>query len=276
MSRNRYTKKTFGFELFLIGIAAVYAFPLYTLFTLSLKDPQEAAQSPITPPSRLYFDNYFEAWERADLGSALFASTFIAVISVAITIVISAMAGYFLARWTSRWSGMLFATFLIGLIVPFQLALIPLYQLVRDMGLLGSYWSVIIYAVVSNLSLAVFLYTGFLRALGTEYEESAMVDGAGPMRTFWTIVFPLMKPVTGTVIILSAIDAWNAFLVPNLFLSGTGRETIPVAIFSFVGEYAAEWHIVFAGLVIGLAPILLAYLIMQRRMIQGFAGGLKG
>lgn len=276
MSSRSYTKKTFGLEVFLVGIAAIYAFPLYTLFVLSLKSPEEAAESPLSLPSSLYVNNYTEAWGRADLGSALFASGFITVISVAITIILASMAGYFLARWTSRWSGWLFATFLVGLIVPFQLALIPLYQLVRDMGLLGSYWSVIVYSVVSNLSLAVFLYTGFLRALGTEYEESAMVDGAGPLRAFWLIVFPLMKPITGTVIILSAIDAWNAFLVPNLFLSGTGRETIPVAIFSFVGEYAAEWHIVFAGLVIGLAPILLAYLLMQKRMIQGFAGGLKG
>lgn len=276
MSHKRYTKKTFTFEVLLVVVAAIYAFPLYILFTLSLKDPEEAATSPISLPSRFYFDNFTEAWERAGLGSALYASFIITVVSVAIVVVIAAMAGYFLARWTSRWNGWLFATFLIGLIVPFQLALIPLYQLIRDLNLLGSLWSVVIYAVVSNLSLAIFLYTGFLRALGTEYEEAAMVDGAGPLRSFWMIVFPLMKPVTGTVIILSAIDAWNAFLVPNLFLSGTGQETVPVAIFSFVGEYAAEWHIVFAGLVIGLAPILLAYLVMQRRMIQGFAGGLKG
>jgi raffinose/stachyose/melibiose transport system permease protein len=103
-----------------------------------------------------------------------------------------------------------------------------------------------------------------------------MIDGATPLRAFWLVVFPLMKPITGTVLILGAIDVWNAFLVPNLFLSGTGQETIPVAIFSFVGEFASQWHIVFAGLLIGLAPILIAFLAMQQRMIQGFAGGLKG
>jgi raffinose/stachyose/melibiose transport system permease protein len=272
----RYSIRTFGLEVVLIVIAAVYAFPLYTLVVTAFKTPQEAANSPLALPSTLSFSNFVQAWNEADLGSAILNSVIITVVSVAVVVLVSSMAGYFIARWTSRWSGRLLALFLLGLIVPFQLALIPLYQLMRDMHLLGTHWAVIVYGIGSNLSLSIFLYTGFLRSLGSEYEEAAMIDGATPLRAFWLVVFPLMKPITGTVLILGAIDVWNAFLVPNLFLSGTGQETIPVAIFSFVGEFASQWHIVFAGLLIGLAPILIAFLAMQQRMIQGFAGGLKG
>ncbi|GGO65849.1 sugar ABC transporter permease [Microbacterium nanhaiense] len=276
MNTARYSIRTFGLEIAIIVIAAVYAFPLYTLVVTAFKTPQEAANSPLALPSTLSLSNFVQAWNEADLGSAILNSVIITVVSVAVVVLVSSMAGYFIARWTNRWSGRLLALFLLGLIVPFQLALIPLYQLMRDMHLLGTHWAVIVYGIGSNLSLSIFLYTGFLRSLGSEYEEAAMIDGATPLRAFWLVVFPLMKPITGTVLILSAIDVWNAFLVPNLFLSGTGQETIPVAIFSFVGEFASQWHIVFAGLLIGLAPILIAFLAMQQRMIQGFAGGLKG
>nr|WP_184829971.1 carbohydrate ABC transporter permease [Jiangella mangrovi] len=260
----------------MIAIALVFAFPLYVLVVLSLKSPEEAANSPLSLPSALSFDNYTAAWEQADLAPAILSSVVITVVSVAALVVTGALAAYAIARHTSHWSGALFAVFLVGLVVPFQLALIPLYQLVRDAELLGSYWSVILYMVGTELPLTVFLYTGFLRAVPRDYEEAAMIDGASQLRAFRSVVFPLMRPVTGTVIILNAIGCWNAFLVPNLFLSGSGRQTIPVAVYSFVGEFATQWNLVFAGLVIGMAPILLVYLLLQRRMIRGFASGLKG
>ena len=273
---GRYRPATLALEIIMISVALVFAFPLYVLIVLSLKSPAEAAQFPLTPPSTLYLQNFVEAWEQADLAPAILSSVIVTVVSVVAIVVFGSLAAYPLARRTSHWNGRLFAVFLIGLVVPFQLALIPLYQLVRDLDLLGTYWSVILYMVGTGLPLAVFLYVGFLRAVPREYEEAATIDGASPMRTFWSVVFPLMRPVTGTVVILSAIDCWNAFLVPNLFLSGSGNQTIPVAVYSFVGEFVSQWHLVFAGLVIGMAPILLAYLLMQRRVIRGFATGLKG
>ncbi|TCC50338.1 carbohydrate ABC transporter permease [Kribbella pittospori] len=273
---GRYGARSLLVEFVMIAVALVFAFPLYVLVVLSLKSPEEAANSPLSLPSSLYLRNYTEAWAQADLAPAIISSVVITVVSVFALVVLGALAAYTIARRTSRLSGGVFALFLVGLVVPFQLALIPLYQLIRDAGLLGSYWSVILYMVGTELPLTIFLYVGFLRATPVDYEEAAMLDGASPVRAFWSVVFPLMRPVTGTVMILNAIGCWNAFLVPNLFLSGTDHQTIPVAVYSFVGEFVSQWNLVFAGLVIGMAPILVVYLLLQRRMIRGFASGLKG
>ncbi len=123
---------------------------------------------------------------------------------------------------------------------------------------------------------SIFLYTGFLRALPGEYEEAAALDGCGPFGTFWRVVFPLLRPITGTVVILNVIHVWNDFLTPLLYLSGSGQQTIPVALFGFVGQYVSQWNLVFAGLVITVFPILLVYFLLQKSVIQGFSGGLKG
>jgi raffinose/stachyose/melibiose transport system permease protein len=111
--------------------------------------------------------------------------------------------------------------------------------------------------------------------LSCDYEYAAMVDGASHFQAFTRVVFPLLRPVTGTVIILTAVFTWNEFLIPLLYLGGSGSQTIPVAVYSFVGQYVAQWRLVFAGLVIGIAPILIVYFLLQNQMIEGFGGGLK-
>src|SRR3546814_5539452 len=129
---------------------------------------------------------------------------------------------------------------------------LPIYQLMRDLHLLQTPWSVIIFSVGSQLPITVFLYSGFLAVQSREYEEAARVDGANGFQTFSRIVFPLLRPITGTVIILSSIHVWNDFLTPLLYLSGSDARTLTVAIFSFRGEFATQWGIVFAGILIAI------------------------
>lgn len=146
----------------------------------------------------------------------------------------------------------------------------------RDLGLLGSPLSLIIFYSGHLAPFSIFLYTGFLRSLAPEYEEAAAVDGCGIMHTFWRIVFPLLRPITGTVIILNILNVWNDFYTPLLYLSGSPNTTVPVALYSFVGEFVSQWNLVFAGLVISIAPVLIVYFLMQRTIIKGFSSGLKG
>ncbi|WP_255271924.1 carbohydrate ABC transporter permease [Actinomadura madurae] len=143
-------------------------------------------------------------------------------------------------------------------------------------ALLGTLWSLVLFYSGLQVPFAVFLYAGFLRVLPREYEEAALIDGGGPLQVFWRVVFPLLRPVTGTVVILNAIFVWNDFLTPFLYLSGSDQQTIPVAVYGFIGQYVSQWNLVFAGLVIAVLPILIAYFVMQRHIIKGFAGGLKG
>lgn len=272
---TRYTWKLAFVETAMILVALLFAFPIFVLINLSFKaendqsSPLEISQSPT-------FQNYVDAWEKAGLGSALWYSFLIAFLSLIGIVLVSALAAYPLVRLKTRFSGFSYWFILVGLLVPFQVALIPLYQTFRDLGLLGSVWALVLFYTGLQVPFSTFLYVGFLRALPREYEEAAWVDGASKIKAYWLVVFPMLRPVTGTVVILNAIFIWNDFLTPLLYLSGTGVVTIPVALFSFVGQYVSSWPLVFAGMVIGIMPILLAYFLLQKTIIKGFSGGLKG
>ena len=272
---NRYGPRTFAREIAMIAMAVVVVFPLYILVNLSLRDPRDGA-SPVMPTTSPTLRNYADAWRDAGLAGAIVNSVVVTALSVAIIVSISAMAAYPLARVTARWSRWVFLLVMLGLLLPFQLALLPLYQTIRDLHLLGTLWSLVLFYSGLQVPFATFLYVGFLRVLPREYEEAALIDGAGAAQAFWRVVFPLLRPVTGTVVILNAIFIWNDFLTPFLYLSGSDQQTIPVAIFGFLGQYVSQWNLVFAGLVIAMLPILVVYFLLQRHIIKGFAGGLKG
>jgi raffinose/stachyose/melibiose transport system permease protein len=122
---------------------------------------------------------------------------------------------------------------------------------------------------------AIFLYAGFIRAIPKEYEEAALVDGAKPLRIYWSIVFPLLAPVTATVGVITALFVWNDFFTQLVFLAGSVNQTLPVAIYGFVGEFATQWNYVFAGIVLSVIPVLVFFIITQRQLVKGFAGGIK-
>ena len=218
MSR-RYTWRTFGLELALIAFAAMFLFPLYVLVVQALKSPTELAGSPLGLPTRLYLGNFVEAWVAARIGPALLSSVIVTGSSVLLLVAFGALGAYVLARRRSRLSDGMFQLFLLGIILPFQLALIPLYQLIKSWHLLGTYAAMILFHTGGLLPLAIFLFVGFLRNTTRTYEEAARIDGANHLQTFLHVVFPLLRPVTGTVIILSTIIVWNDFFT-SLSFSG--------------------------------------------------------
>ena len=272
---SRYRLSTFGLELLMVAVTVAFAFPLYILVNLSIREPNDFS-SPLSPTTSPTLENFTSAWTQASLGSAFVDSLIVTAASVVVLVLVSALAAYPLARSTARWSRGTFLLVMLGLLLPFQLALLPLYETMRDLDLLGSVWSLVLFYSGLQVPFTIFLYVGFLRALPRDYEEAALLDGCSPLQAFGRVVFPLLRPVTGTVLILNAVFVWNDFLTPLLYLSGSDNQTIPVAIFGFVGQYTSQWQLVFAGLVMGVLPILVVYFLLQRHIIKGFAGGLKG
>ena len=272
---NRYRWPTFGLELTMIAVAAVFAFPLYVLVNISLRRPDDQSSAAV-PTAAPTLRNYSDAWQQAGLAGAIVNSVVVTVVSVLIVILVSSTAAYTLARATAAWSRGVFLLFMLGLLLPFQLALIPLYLTMHDLGLLGTLWSLVLFYSGLQVPFTTFLYVGFIRALPREYEDAGLLDGCSSLQLFGRVVLPLLRPVTGTAAILNAIFIWNDFLTPLLYLSGSSQQTIPVAIYGFVGQYVSNWPLIFAGLVIGVAPVLVVYFLMQRRIIVGFTGGLKG
>jgi raffinose/stachyose/melibiose transport system permease protein len=272
---KRYTWKTLILEGIMLFAGIIFVIPFYILFNLSIKDPREQSSS-LVPASSLKFDNYTDAWVKAELGHAMLTSIVITSISVILIVLISVTAAYPLARMGKKLTNRIYWLFLCGLLIPFQLGLIPMYQTMRDLHLLGSIWSLIIVYVGLQMPFSIFLYCGFIRVLPRDYEEAAWVDGANHFLTFWKVVFPLLRPITSTVLILNVIFIWNDFLSPLLYLSGTSNLTIPLTLFNFVGQWVSDWPLVFAGLVISTIPILALFFSLQKSVMNGFAGGVKG
>jgi raffinose/stachyose/melibiose transport system permease protein len=260
----------------MVALAVAFLFPVYALVTLAFKDPEQIANKPLSLPDPPSVGSFGTAWESASLSSALLNSTLITVASVLVLIVLGSLAAYFLARKAGRLSYSLYILFLVGIILPFQLGMIPLYQLVNNLGLLGTYQGMILFYTGIQLPFTVFLYTGFIRSLPADYTNAALIDGASHLQAFVHVIFPLLRPITGTVLILNAVHIWNDFFTPLLYLGGSGRETIPVRVFAFVNEYTSDYGLVAAGLVLAALPILLIFLVLQRYVIRGFASGLKG
>ena len=272
---NRYRWRTFGLELVMIAVALVVGFPLYVLVNLAVRAPSDTA-SPLAPTASPTLDNFTQAWQQGALGGALANSLLVTAGSVVIVLAVSALAAYPLARVAARWSRWTFLLILLGLVLPFQLAALPLYQTMRDLGLLGSAWALILFYSGLQVPFTTFLYVGFMRSMPREFEDAAVIDGCSPLQAFRFVVFPMLKPVTVTALVLNAVAVWNDFFTPLLYLSGSTQQTMPVAIAGFVGQYVSDWNLIFAALVISTVPVLVVYFALQRSIINGFAGGLKG
>jgi raffinose/stachyose/melibiose transport system permease protein len=277
---RRYTWKTFSRELAFLIFAAIFCIPFYVLVSIALKPNKELlTTSPLSFPSDPAFGNFTTAWKGqagGGLGDAMVNSLVITVCTVLILILLGSLCAYAIARRPSKLSNVLYFLFVLGIVLPFQLGIVPLYVLFRKIDLVGSYIGMIILWVGIAMPITVFLYTGFIRALPRDYEEAAQVDGASTLRTYLRVVFPLLRPVTGTVAILTGLFVWNDFFVSLIFLSGTNRSTLPVAVYGFVGEYFTQYNFVFAAVAIALAPVMIFFLFAQRQLIKGFASGVRG
>lgn len=278
---SAYTIRTAAREASFWVLAAVVLFPIYILISLSLKSPAQASKSPFSVPTHPTLANFEHAWNGGgtgipSIGRSLFNSGVTTLAVVVVLIAVAGPAGYALGRRTGRLSATMSAVFVSGLILPAQLGFIPLFVAMSRSRLTGTRIGLILVYLGLLMPLAVFLYTGFFRKLPREYEEAAAVDGAGPIRTFGYVVLPLMRPISGTVALLTGMQVWNDFFTPLVFTGGTDKVTTPVDVYSFVGQYTTQWNLVFATVVIALGPVVIIYIFFQKYLIRGFESGVRG
>lgn len=279
MGLFRYTSRTFARELMLLALAAIWWIPFYFLVIVSLKpDSDLYTQSAGKLPSRVAWGNYSTAWHGSggsSLSNALRSSLIITIGSVALLVAVGSITAYAVARYKGKLGTVLYFTFVLGIIIPFQLGLIPTYVVLRHLHLTTSYFGMIVLYTGILMPLSVFLFASFVRTLPRDYEEAAYVDGASRLLTFTRVVFPLLRPIAATVAVLASVLIWNDFFLQLVFLAGSANQTVVVAIYSFVGEYSTNWNLVFATVILSIAPILVFYIFAQRRLVRGFTGGIK-
>lgn len=251
--------------------ALITVVPLGIMISAAVKSPAELASNPFGWPQEFQWETFKRAWTEANLTRGMRNSLILTSVSLVLLVVFGASAAYPLARRT-KWTP-LFYFFLSGIMVPFQLAMLPLYRLMKVLHLINTYAGVIFIYVAVSLPMAIFLYTGFIKGVNRELEEAAMVDGAGKLRMFWQIIFPLLKPVTSTVIIMNIMSLWNDFFMALLFLPKKEMRTLQLSIFTFVGQYNSKLHLVMAAVILSMLPMVTVFLLLQQHFIKGMAGG---
>jgi raffinose/stachyose/melibiose transport system permease protein len=276
-TRSNYSPRTLFLEVLALALALLFLAPFYFVIVNSVKSFGDLLVNSASLPKSLHFENYSRVWEITKFPKVFTNSLIITVASNVGLVVISAMAAYRMVRVPSKFNKLLFLGFVSAMVIPFQSVMIPLVRVADWLNLMDSIPGLVICYFGFGVSLNLFLYHGFVKSIPREIEESAVVDGCSPFGVFWRIVFPLLKPMTVTVVLLNSLWIWNDFLLPLLILSSPDLRTIPLATYSFFGQYTKQWDLALAGLVLSVTPIVLFFLAMQRHIIEGItAGSVKG
>ncbi|MCD9025421.1 carbohydrate ABC transporter permease [Cohnella silvisoli] len=270
--------RTWILETILILLAVLFIIPIYYLVVTTFKSPDEATLHPMALPFHFTISNYTEAWKAMNYPRVFMNTAIITVASVTGIILFSAMAAYSLARRTHVVNRAIFYFFLAGMMVPFQMGLVSLFKLVNSLGIMNTLLAVICVNIGGGCIVAIFLFKSFISSsVPIELEEAAYIDGCSEQRTFWLIAFPLLMPVTATVAIITTLNVWNDFLNPLLFLQSRENNVILLEVYRNIGQFSVDWTSLFPMLLLGVAPLMTFYLIMQRYVIKGVAAGaLKG
>ena len=261
----------------LFGVLAIALAPLVLMWMSAFKTRTEISAAPLALPATLQFDNLVQAWTVGRFGEYVGNSIIVTIPVVLGVVLLSAMAGYGFARYRFWGSQVLFYAFLIGLMVPFQSIMIPLYFNIKNLGLLGTYWAMILPAVGLGLPFGIFLMQSFFRGLPRELADSARVDGCNEFQVFWRVLLPLARPAISSLVVFQFMWTWNAYLMPLLLMNQESLRPITLGLMFFQGRYTTNYALISAGVTIVTLPIILVYIIMQRQFLRGLtAGALRG
>jgi len=254
-------------------IAIIFLAPFYFLLVNSVKSLGDIMVNAANWPSMFHWDNYSKAWELTRFPEAFTNSLIITVISNLIIALLSAMAAYRMVRSNTVFNRIVFMIFVSAMVIPFQSIMIPLLQVVGWLNVNNSMVGLILSYLGLGIPLSIFLFHGFVKSIPLEIEEAATVDGASSYGVFARIILPMLKPMLVTVIILNSLWIWNDYLLPSLILQSPELRTIPLATFAFFGQYSKQWDMALPALVLGITPIIIFFLSLQKYIVEGVAAG---
>lgn len=286
----RTASKNIGLELLAIALFLLYLSPFAIVFINAAKPTLQVITDPLSLPNNptQFFENVARIWgdRTVAYASSFTTSVIVTVVSVALIVLITSMAAWVLVRTKTKTSTFIFMMFVGAIIVPFQVVMFPLISwlatIERTLGiagtpfrLLGNYPGIILSYMGFGASLSIFLFHGFIKGVPFELEEAANIDGCSRAGTFFRIIFPILKPISITVMILNGMWIWNDFLLPRMVLRG-GRhdiQTLPLAVAGFVGQYVRQWDLILTATILAMIPIIIAFLFMQKHIIKGMVEG---
>ncbi|AVK50459.1 sugar ABC transporter permease [Clostridium beijerinckii] len=271
-------------EIIGIILALIILSPFILVILNSAKTSADIVISPLSIPNKwgqmltnfknVIHNDSFNYWK------SFFSSLFITIVSLALLSLFSSMTAWVLCRNKRKWSGFIFMLLVAAMVIPFQVVMLPLLSTFRNISnflgiqMLQSYQGVIFAYLGFGGSMSVFILHGFIKGIPRELEEAAWIDGCSPEGTFFRIIFPLLKPVQMTILILNGIWIWNDYLLPSLMLGLNGKiKTLPVAVSAFVGSYVKQWDLILSAAFLAMIPIIILFLFAQKQIIKGIVDG---
>jgi len=274
---RQFAFRFFGHSIFL-AFGIVYMYPFLWMIASSLKTKSEFFKNGLSLfPQQARWNNYAEAWASAKFNIYFSNTLFVSIMSTALIILITSMAGYVLAKKKFPGKSILVGIMLATLFLPRGYTIIPIFEIVKTFNLLNTLWAVIIVNVGTSVVFNTFLFAGYFVTLPKELEDSATLDGANFPQVYLHIAVPFALPIIGTVMLFEFIDSWNSFFIPLVFTLGRPElRTLAVGMYAFVGENSTDWTLLCAAATISLLPILVLFLFLQRIIVNGIAGAIKG
>ncbi|MFB1049855.1 carbohydrate ABC transporter permease [Paraliobacillus sp. JSM ZJ581] len=263
--------------LFLTAFSLLMVYPLYWLITSSFKTNEEFFTQPYAFPTNFTFENFQRAWDVANLGQAMINSTIVTVTATVLTIFLGALTAYVLSRFTFKLKGFLVVFFLLGMLIPVHSTLVPLFTMMNEVGLLDSYWALILPYTAFELPIAIFLTVAYMSTIPKELEEAAFIDGSGYWGIFFKIMLPLSVPALSTVAILAFLRYWNEFVFALVFINDSSLKTLPLSLAIFSDGFSTDYALTMAAMTIAVLPTIVMYLMFQEQIMKGMvAGSVKG
>lgn len=269
--------KRISIYVFCISFSLINLVPVLWMGMNAFKSEQEYSVNPFGLPQEWVWSNFARAWESAGLTTFLVNSVIVTVIATIITVFLGALASYFLTRFDFKILKWLKALFLLGMLIPIHATLVPIFLMMNEVGLFNTRLSLILPYVAFHLPITIFILSGFMSTFPKDIEESAVIDGSGIYRIFWSIILPMTLPAVATVTILNFIYNWNEFLFALVLINDTALKTLPLGLSSFVGIETANYTLQMAALTLALVPTVVVYLILEKQLVNGMtAGAVKG
>jgi raffinose/stachyose/melibiose transport system permease protein len=259
-------------------VTLVWLAPLIVVLFGALKSEADLFEPNglVTPPTDPQFSNFADAWNEGNLARYMLNSTIITAIKVPLGVAVVCLGAYALSRLRWRFATPVFIVFLVGMVLPVQAALIPLQSLLSDLGLLNDYAALITIYIGFGVPFGMLIMRGYFLTIPRALDEAAMIDGAGAFQRFRHVVLPLAWPAIATLVIFDSLFTWNEFILAQLFITDDALRPTQAGLLAFSSQYQQQFGLLNAGILISIAPVLLVYLIFQRRFVSGLAGAVRG
>lgn len=243
----------------------------------SVKTDAEFTLNPQALPTKIHLTNYITAWKKASFGTFTFNSTYNSVITLFLVLIISFVMGYILSRYRFRGRNLIYMILLATMMIPVYALIVPIFIQEKKMGILNTRVSLIPIYIAMELPTSVFLIDGYLKGISVDLEDAASIDGAGVLRTMFTIMMPICRPIMSTVVILTFMHVWNEFAFAQVLLTDEAIKTIPIGLTYFTSQYTTSYTLLLASLFMATIPVLLIYLFFNKQVMEGMmAGAIKG